>query len=60
MKDTDFDQARLAELIGDWFSSRLSAKGIYIYLRDGMEMDDASFQPIYQALLHGACFDTMW
>lgn len=59
MKDRDFDKTRLAELIGDWFSSRLSAKGIYIYLRDGMDMDDASFQPIYQSLLHGACFDTM-
>lgn len=59
MKDTDFDKTRLAELIGDWFSSRLSAKGIYIYLRDAMDMDDASFQPIYQTLLHGACFDTM-
>ena len=59
MKDTDLDKARLAELIGDWFSSRLSAKGIYVYLRDGMGMNDASFQPIYQALLHGMCFDTM-
>ena len=59
MKDTDFDKGRLAELIGNWFSSRVSAKGIYVYLRDGMDMDDASFQPIYQALLHGMCFDTM-
>ena len=59
MKDTDFDKSRLAELIAGWFSSRLSAKGVYVYLRDGMDMDDDSFQPVYQRLLSSGCFDAM-